>query len=102
MSFSIRHRGGEMERDPALSRLPDLLHELEGSLDPEHDDVAVKHESEWTLTLTSAGRLIWENVEEGEPQHMETVSSELALELMTALAGGGIGQVQANLWLPGY
>ena len=49
MAFTITHVSGAMESDPPVEAVRDLVEELAGA-DVEHPDVAVSHESGWTLS----------------------------------------------------
>ena len=91
-----------MEHEPNLSSLEGLLQELEVGDDREHADVAVKHESEWTLTMYPAGLITWENVEDGTPRHMRGVDGQQILRLMRATAQGDLALVEQSPWLAGY
>jgi hypothetical protein len=55
VSFSITHRDGSMERDPPTPALDALIRELDAAEDDEHPDVAVQHESGWSLSAFSSG-----------------------------------------------
>jgi hypothetical protein len=70
--------------------------------DVEHQSVSLTHESEWCLGAYPGGLLVWENLEEGEPRHMNGVSRERVLELWVKLAQGRIAEVETDPWLPGY
>ena len=103
MSFFITHRYGKTERDPALSAFPKLLDELgDNSSDREHNLVSVTHESEWTISASPAGHVIFENVEEGEPSHLRNVPQDKLLDLWTKLAAGKIAELNAEPWVKGY
>ncbi len=71
--------------------------------DPEHPDVALKHETEWCLSAFRSGLLVWENVEADadNPRHMTDVPREKVLCLWVKLAQGDIAAVEAEPWLPG-
>jgi hypothetical protein len=111
MTFSARGRWGGDERNPPVERLRAILEELDiETEDFEHPDVALKHETEWCLSVFLSGLLVWENVdgapEADEPEgkavrHMEDVSRQKVLELWLKLAAGDIAAVEAEPWLPG-
>lgn len=102
MAFSVTHIDGSMERPNDISGFPALLDELSDAT-TEHGDIAVGDESGWTLTVLASGRVLWENVEEGStPQHLDGLSRESTLELMTMVASGDIDAVAALRWVPGY
>ncbi len=63
MNFFIMHTSGEEETNPPLDVLDSLLDEVD-TMDPEHPDVAIRHESGWAIGVFTRGRVIWENVEE--------------------------------------
>jgi hypothetical protein len=88
MSFSITHRGGEMERDPDLSALEALVKELDRD-DAEHPDIAVSHESGWTISAFPSGRVVYENVEDPshQPPELTTSRRDLAAILRHVAAG---------------
>ncbi len=65
MAFFVQHLDGSSERPTATVRFASLLDELERA-STEHGDVAVTHESGWTLTVFGGGRVAWENVEEDD------------------------------------
>lgn len=102
MSFSVTHISGAMDQDPAVSALISLVEEL-AEADSEHPDVAVAHESGWTLSGHQDGRVVWENVEtNAEPRHLEGVDREKLVALFAALASGDVGTIEAEEWMPGY
>jgi hypothetical protein len=91
-----------MDQPEDIFRMPALLDELNDAT-AEHGDVAVGHESGWTLTVLAGGRVVWENVEEGSaPQHLDGLSREATLELMGMVALGEMDAVAARPWVPGY
>lgn len=80
----------------------ELLGEL-AFADSDHADVAVIHESEWSLTAYKSGYLVLEHLEDGHAMHLGPVEDEaVRVQLMTGLAEGNIEQVRAALWHPGY
>ena len=70
--------------------------------DDEHPNVSVEHETAWSLGAFSAGLLVWENVEAGEPRHMRNVSREDVIRLWCLLAPGDIDAINGEPWLDGY
>jgi hypothetical protein len=102
VSFTITHTSGAMDADPSRESIPALLDELATS-DAEHPDVAVSHDSGWTLSAFRCGRLVWENVEEdADPRHLPRASRGDTERLLRALAEGRIDEVDAEAWQPGY
>jgi hypothetical protein len=92
-----------MERDPPLSSLPGLLQELEERLeDTEHGSVAVSHESEWCMSVSRGGYVIFEHLEDGGERHMRDVSDERIIDLWSRLAQGDIASIESEPWIPGY
>ena len=59
MSFTVTHRTGETESNPPLTRLRELVSQLDLE-DAEHPDVAVSHDSGWTLSAFPDGLVVWE------------------------------------------
>lgn len=101
MSYSICHRLGGMESEPPLSDLPALYDELDSD-DTEHTDVSLTHESEWCLSASRDGTLIWENLGAGSPRHMTSVSRERTLALWARLAQGDLAAIEREPWRDGY
>lgn len=101
MSYTITHMLGSMERNPPLNALRELVAELDAA-QTEHGDVAISDESGWTLSGYRNGAVVWENVEEGEPRHLTSVSREDLLELMRLVASGDLGAVEKKAWKDGY
>ena len=102
MTFSVTHLDGSMERPDDVSVFRLLLDELSGAT-AEHGDIAVSHESGWTLTVLASGRVLWENVEEGdEPAHLDGLSRDETVGLMELAAGGDVDGVALQPWLRGY
>jgi hypothetical protein len=56
----------------------------------------------WSLGAYSGGLLVWENLEAGEPRHMNGVSRDRVLALWLKLADGRLDEIEAEPWLPGY
>lgn len=102
MTFSVTHLEGSMEQPGDLSGFRALLDELAGAT-AEHGDVAVSHESGWTLTVLASGRVLWENVEEGdEPEHLDGLPRDEIVGLMELAAAGDVDAVGSRAWLRGY
>jgi hypothetical protein len=105
MSYHVTHRDGEMESDPPLSSLGDLLHELdERPQDTEHGSVALSHESEWCISVMRGGYVIFENLENdaGTERHTRDLPEAKIIELWTRLAHGDIASIESEPWKPGY
>lgn len=102
MAYTITHLDGTMEQQAPLDTFAALLAELDHA-DGEHTDVAISHESGWTLSAFADGRLVWENVEgDEEPGHLEDVPRDEAVRLGTLVATGDLDQVAARPWRAGY
>ena len=102
MAFTITHNSGAMEEQPPRESITALLDEL-SQADPDHPDVAVSHESGWTLSVFPSGRVVWENVEEDdEPRHMFLHDRTELVQLLNTLADGRVGDVDLAAWQPGY
>ena len=101
MSFTITHSNGRMERNPPIDMLSTLLDELE-SVDAEHGDVSLTHETEWCLSVSRNGSVYFENLEAGEPCHMRNVPKEKILGMWKCLSRGEIESLQRENWAAGY
>lgn len=103
MSYWVKNRQGEMFEDAEESVIDAVLVELDGTIDEEHPDVALSHETGWTLSAFPSGLLGWENVEEDdEPRHLTGINRPLVRRLWSALAEGDLATVEAQPWRPGY
>jgi hypothetical protein len=102
-AFSITHVSGAMEQDPPVTALAELVDEL-ATADVEHPDVAVSHESGWTLSAFASGRVVWENVEDDEvaPRHLDGVDRGQVAAMFAALAAGDLPSIEEHSWRPGY
>lgn len=101
MTFQVSPRWGDDEAEPTVERMREVLAELDAE-DFEHPFVSVTHESEWCLSAYPFGLLVWENLEDGVPRHMNEVSRERVLALWRKLAEGRLEEIEAEPWLPGY
>jgi hypothetical protein len=98
MSFTVTHRSGATEHDPPTEQLDALIAELD-EVDQEHPDVALSHESGWTLSAFTNGRVFWENVQQDEPARlMGNVECDRLRELFLRLARGEITLIEAEPW----
>lgn len=86
-----------MDDNPPLEALDALVRELDGPEDPEHPDVSVTHESEWSLSAFPSGLVIWGNFEEADERRVERVSREQIVALFKELAAGDLAAVDALL-----
>ena len=106
MTYFVSHRYGGDDDAPPFSSFPALLAELDGARDdPEHRNIAVTHETGWSLGVYYEGVVILENVEdlEVEPRHLVLSRSDpLVLTLMEAVASGSVDDVLKEPWQPGY
>jgi hypothetical protein len=101
MSFHVTTRWGGDEHEPTSDRMHEVLTQLDAN-DREHQSVSLTHESEWCLGVYPGGLLVWENLEYGEPRHLNNVSRERVLELWLLLADGKTSEIDHQPWLPGY
>jgi hypothetical protein len=101
MAFHITHSDGSMGSCPPLSVLPSLLDELLLA-DDEHGNIALTHESEWCISVSPSGHVLFENLEQGEPRHLRQASREKILDLWARLARGDIESLETEAWVPGY
>ena len=107
MAYHVTHVQGDMD-SPPLDALGAVLEEL-ATADQEHFEVAMSHESGWTLSVSSAGRLVLEKVEQrGTEKHVTGLEPlgrdrEAILRIWTSLANGEVDTVLGELpWQPGY
>lgn len=71
--------------------------------DPEHPDVSLSHESEWSISVFSSGLVVLENPEANAgPFHMRGIAHNRVLELWEMLAVGRTAELLSLPWLPGY
>jgi len=101
VAFHVSTRWGGDESEPTVERMREVLAELNAE-DIEHQSVSLTHESEWCLGAYPGGLLVWENLEAGEPRHMNNVTRERVLALWLKLAEGRLDEIEAEPWLPGY
>lgn len=103
MSFVLSNRQGATLRDPSPADIAKVLAELDAPGDDEHPDVALGHESGWTLSAFPSGLVIFENVEgDDAPRHLAGVSRETLHELWSALMAEDFAALQQQPWRPGY
>lgn len=89
-----------MEANPSFDTVAALLDELD-DVDDEHPDVAVSHESGWTLSAFASGRLVYENVEDlDELPRQIVVDRRVTMDLFRALAAGDLNRLEAQAWRP--
>jgi hypothetical protein len=102
LSFTLTDRMGRMETDPPLTRIDEVLTELDIT-DEEHTDIAISHESGWTLSAYPDGLVVLENVEsDDEPRHTRVLSREDLRTLFSAIARGEVQEVEHLAWQQGY
>ena len=103
MSFHVTHRYGAMDKDPSLASLPSLLQELDDRPeDTEHGSVALTHESEWCISASRGGYIVFEHLERGGERHMRDVPSAKIIDLWSRLARGDIAGIESEPWRSGY
>lgn len=103
MTYWVTSRYGDTFEEPDASVMDTVLAELDGPPDIEHPDVALSHESEWTLSVFENGLVVWENVaEDDEPRHRHGLSRAEIRRLWQELAAGNLERVNAEEWYPGY
>jgi len=85
-----------------LSRLPTLLDQLEEDEDIEHPDVAVTHESGWSVSLFRSRLIVFGNVESTSQDEVHLYASRAEqLIASTAVAAGRHDLIADWPWLPG-
>ena len=93
---------GGSEDGRSLDQIPPLLDQLVDAED-EHPNVAVTHESGWSLGAYRHGYITFEHLDgEGGPFHMRNVSRERTIELMELVARGEVQVVLEHDWKSGY
>ncbi|MEU7876076.1 hypothetical protein [Dactylosporangium sp. NPDC049140] len=109
MPATMTHRNGGMD-DYAAHLLPALVAELDAYEDDEHPDIAVSHESGWTLSAFPSGLLVWENVDADDedersaaaPRHLRDVPRERLSELLALCGDGRLDELERLPWRVGY
>jgi hypothetical protein len=87
----------------SAERLDAVLAELELPTDVEHPDVAVTDESGWSLSASSGGLVVWENVNTDDPpRHRHAVERSEVKLLFEAVGRGALPEVELVDWQPGY
>jgi hypothetical protein len=104
VAFHVSDRMGNCHVDASEAVIDEVLAELDEPLDPEHPDVSIIHESEWSLGAFPSGLVIWENVADpmARPRHLRDVPRDKVRQLWMALAAGDIERVDREPWLTGY
>src|SRR3954453_22683172 len=102
MAARVTHRSGAMETVSGPTVVAELVAELDHDDDAEHPDIAIAHESGWSLSALTGGLVVWENVDEGEPRHMAGLSRDQVRNLFDAVVASDLGVVEAQPWEPGY
>ena len=100
MGYHVAHLTGSMESDFAISRFNELLDEL-ADADADHPDVAVTHDSEWSLSVFRDGRAFLEHLEDGRVFHRDAVERSELINLMAAVAEGRIKEALSGPWKTG-
>ena len=102
MAFDLTDRMGVSVENPDESDFHRILDSL-ARVDPEHPDVSLTHESEWSLGVFGSGLVIWENLEGGEPRHARNLGRDEIIALWKKLAVGDIAGVDSAVnWQSGY
>jgi hypothetical protein len=91
---------GESVSTPDETTIREVLAGLEKA-DDEHPDVALAHESGWSLSVFRDKTLLWENIEDeaaGPPKEKTFDSWDSVVGTLLTLARGDIEGVQALGW----
>ncbi len=99
--FHATDRFGNSIDRPSLGDLRRLLASLDEA-DDEHPDVALTHESEWSLGVRRSGVVVFENLESDDPPMHQVLTRDEALDLWVLLSHGRIDELLALPWRPGY
>lgn len=103
MAFNLTHRYGDMSPGNERTNFSALLRELDDRPeDEEHNSVAVTHESEWCLSVSRGGYVVFEHLESGGERHMRDVPASQVIALWRSLAAGDIAQLESEPWIQGY
>ena len=100
MGFYVMHRFGDQDEGLPISRIAELLAELDDDPnDSELADVAVIHDSDWSITIARDGEAALEHVEDVdlESRYMHVDRTE-ALTMLRSLAAGDLDTVFAAPW----
>ena len=101
MNTHLRFRFGEEISNPTKNDIERAIAEL-AIEDDEHPDIAFRNEEEWDLCAFPAGKVILENLEEGDPRFMKGISTEKLKDLWKLIALGNIDDLLKEPWAPGY
>lgn len=103
MAATLTHRSGAQTFFGDGKDIDALVNELADAPDAEHPEVSVAHDSGWTLSAFTTGRLVWENVElDDQPRHALAAGPEEIRRLFGLVARGLIAEVDNWDWKPGY
>ncbi len=103
MTYTITHRYGNMDRDTPLAEFPHLLAELEDCPeDTEHGSIALTHETEWSISTSRDGHVVFEHLENGGERHMTSVQKDEVIRMWELLSQGKIVELESLPWRPGY
>ena len=101
--FTLMHLNGD-NTDGDLAHLPALLDELAGA-NPEEPDVAVNHESGWSISVANRGWVCYEHLESedsGTVRHMRGLDRATVLHLLELVALARFDALETFPWQPGY
>ncbi len=103
MAFHLTHRYGDMTPGGEDTDFLALLQELDDRPeDSEHGSLAVTHESEWNMSVSRGGYVVFENLETGGARHLNGVSTGKVVELWRRLANGDLIALADEAWIDGY
>lgn len=96
MSYFMRDLMGTSCDEPNEARIREILGELDNA-DDEHPDVALEHESAWSLSVFADKTVLWENLdaEAGTEQSVRLAAWEEVVALLLSLSRGEITSVQS-------
>lgn len=99
MTYFMNDLMGETVDQPDENRIRQIVAGLEGA-DDEHPDVALSHESGWSLSVFSDKTLLWENVEDSsiEPREATLESWDEVVRILLELSRGNIAEVERTDW----
>ena len=102
MSYFAYDRFGASFKQPDINCMKRLIASV-ATVDSEHPDVSLNHETGWSLSYFGSSKMVFENAETGEgPWNMPNVTEGTALQLWMLLSLGQIAELKSQSWSTGY
>jgi len=101
VSYFMRDLIGTSTDEAGEARIREFLRQL-GNADDEHPDVALEHESAWSLSVFADRSVLWENLDApgGNEQRVTPASWDDVVQLLLTLSRGEIENVQRSVDAP--